>query len=367
MLKFIASDVEGAKAKARRAFGDKAVVIAVRELPSGDVEITASDKAAPSAPEPVPAATFAGAARDAVDEGPFKASAGARLNENMESRFAEDALTKLSGSLTGGSTMRRAIDLSNDGEKSLASLLSVHGIGATLMGALVDGARNAKINDDLHRLECAFASVFSFAPINFSPTGPIMLVGPTGAGKTSSGAKLAASAADQNIKSFMMTADVGRAGAIEQIKSYGEALGADYFIVESPLDVQQIIKTHKPTGAVILDTPGVSPYDGGDVAALSSFREACSAEPVLVLPAGGDAEEYVEWALAFREIGVRRCIVTKFDATRRIGAALRAVHEADLSLAHFSETPFISEGLVDASAEFLARRFIASRPGRITT
>lgn len=366
MMKFIASDVDAAKAKARRAFGTKAVVLSVRELPSGDVEITASDKAAPSAPEPVPAATYAGAARDAIDEGPFKASAGARLNENMESRFAEDAFSKLSGSLTGGS-VRRPIDLSNDGEKSLASMLSTHGIGANLMAALVDGARNAKINDDLHRLESAFATVFSFAPISFSPTGPIMLVGPTGAGKTSSGAKLAATAAEHNVKSFMMTADVGRAGAIEQIKSYGEALGAEYFIVESPLDVQRIFKTHKPGGAVILDTPGVSPYDGGDVAALSSFREACNAEPVLVLPAGGDAEEYVEWAIAFREIGVRRCIVTKFDATRRIGAALRAVYEADLSLAHFSETPFISEGLVNASAEFLARRFIASRPGRITT
>lgn len=364
MMKFIAADLAAAKTKAKRALGEKAVILSVRDLPSGDVEITASDKPAPSAPEPAPKAQFAGAARDAIDEGPHRSSAGTRMNERIENRFSEDALNRLSASLTGSRKSPR-IDFSDAAAKSLSELLGHHGLGERLMAALVAGARTARIDEDLYRLESAFSETFTYAPLHFAPSAPIMLVGPTGAGKTSSAAKLAAAATQAGAPAFMMTADVGRAGAIEQIRAYGEALGADYFIVESPLDVQQILRGNRPSGAVILDTPGVSPYDSGDIAALRSFAQAADAEPVLVLPASGDAAEYIDWALAFKEIGVRRCIITKFDATKRVGAGLQAAFEGELALAHFSETPFISEGILTASPEFLARRFAASRPGRI--
>ncbi|MEO1136013.1 MAG: hypothetical protein AAFW68_05280 [Pseudomonadota bacterium] len=364
MMKFIASSLDAAKNKARRALGDKAVVVAVRELPSGDVEVTASDKPAPAAPQPAPKARFAGAARDAVDEGPFKLGAGARLNENIESKFSADALSKLSSKLTGGKG-GPSLDMSDATVRSLAEILMPHGLGDALIAALIDGANNSQIDEDLYRLETAFRETFTFAPLHFSPATPIMLVGPTGAGKTSSAAKLAAAAQEPNNPAMMITADVGRAGAVDQIRAYGEALGADYFIAESPLDVAQILRSNRPTGAVIFDTPGVSPYDSGDIAALRSFQEAADAEPVLVLPASGDADEYVDWATAFHEIGVRRCILTKFDATKRVGAGLRAAFEGGLALAHFSETVFISDGLLPANPEFLARRLIASRPGKV--
>jgi len=365
MMKFIASNVDAAKGKARRALGDKLHVLSVRELPSGDVEVTASDKPAPSAPEPAPKARYAGAAREAVDEGPFKMGAGARLNEQIESKFSADALSKLSSKLTGAKRTQ-SFDMNDATVRSLAEILIPHGVGEALAAALIEGARRSKIDEDLYRLETAFGETYTFAPLQFAPTTPIMLVGPTGAGKTSSAAKLAAAAQDQGQIATMITADVGRAGAIDQIRAYGHALGADYFIAESPLDVAQILKSAPRSGAVIFDTPGVSPYDTGDVAALRSFREAADAEPVLVLPASGDADEYADWAHAFKEIGVRRCILTKFDATKRVGAGLRAAWEAGLALAHCSETAFISEGLLPASPEFLARRLIAGRPGRIS-
>ncbi|MBL4619877.1 MAG: hypothetical protein JKX88_07255 [Marinicaulis sp.] len=364
MMKFIASDIEAAKAKARRALGPKMVILSVRDLQSGDVEVTASDQASPSAPEAAPKAQFAGAARDAIDEGPFKTSAGARLNEAVEQRFSEEALAQLSGRLTGGKNTRR-LDMSNVAVRSMAEALEPHGIGEALIAALVEGARKSPINEDLYRLEMAFRETFTFAPLQFSPTTPILLVGPTGAGKTSSAAKLAGAVINQGASAMLMSADAGRAGAVEQIKSYGQALGADVFIVESPLDVAQTIHNHRPGGAVIIDTPGVSPYDSGDIAAIKSFQQESNAEPVLVLSAGGDAAEYADWGSAFKEIGVRRCIITKFDATRRVGAALNAIHGCGLGLAHFSETAFISEGLIPANPEFLARRIIASRPGRM--
>lgn len=367
MMKFIASSLDAAKAKAKRALGDKAVIVSVRNLPSGDIEVQASDKPQPAAPiskrmEP----TFGAQARAVVDERQARPASGARLNEPLEQRYAADALSRLTGELTRKSpSAAPAFNMSDKTVQGMSDILKPHSIGDRLLAALIEGARQSRIDEDLYRLETAFTAAFDYSPLGFGPATPLMLVGPTGAGKTSCAAKLAASATESGGEAFLMTADAGRAGAVEQIRTYGDSLGINYFVVETPQDVERALEIYPPSGAVLLDTPGVSPFDAGDVAALRCFQEALNAEAVLVLPASGDVEEFKEWSLAFREFGVRRAIITKFDATKRVGAALTAVHEAGMALAHFSESAFISDGMMPASPEFLARRFLASRPGRI--
>lgn len=368
MMKFIASNLDAAKARAKRALGENAVVVAVRNLPSGDVEISATDGPGLAAP-PLPVEPrFGDHTRQVFEEEPMRdgrLTTGARLNEPLEQKFGADALARLSSELSGRSQAAGPIDMSGRTAQSMADALRPHSLSEELIGAIVSGARKAEIDDDLHRLTVGLAEAFDFAPLHFSPTTPIMLVGPTGAGKTSCSAKLAATALNRGSTAFIMSADVGRAGAIDQIKAYGDALGADYYITETPHDVAAALRAKRPTGAVILDTPGISPYDPGDFAALRSFREATNGEAVLVLPASGDPEEFKEWAAAFSEFGARRLIITKFDATRRVGASLAAAFDSKLALAQFSQTPFISEGLLDATPEFLARRLLAGRPTRI--
>lgn len=368
MRKFIAPTLDAAKAKAKRAFGERAVIIAVRNLPSGDIEVSASDKPEPVAPQARAEPTFGDAARQTMAEKAARPAAGARLNDALEQRYAENALARLTGQLVRGGKKDASparVNLTDKSVKELADLLAAHGVGPELLAALVDGARNSRINEDLYRLETAFSEAFTYSAIQFSPSSPIMLVGATGAGKTSSAAKLAAQAMAKDGTAFIMTADAGRAGAVDQLRTYSHNLGADFFIVETPFDVDEALKLNKPKGAVLLDTPGVSPFDSGDLAALRSFREAANAEPVLVLPANGDAAEFQETAAAFKEFGARRIIITKFDAAKRVGAALDAAFANGLALAHYSESAFISEGLLPASPEFLARRLLASRPGKV--
>jgi flagellar biosynthesis protein FlhF len=365
MMKFIASNVDAAKAKARRALGDQVTIVSVRTLPSGDVEVSASSGPAAAAP-PVPVeAGFGDYARQALNEPGAARPAGARLHEPLEQKYAQDALARLSTDLSGRRQRSGPVDLSDRTARAMADALRPHSFSDDLIAALIEGARKSDIDDDLNRLETALAETFDFAPVHFSPMAPILLVGPTGAGKTSCGAKLAAAAINRGSTAFIMSADVGRAGAIDQIKAYGDALGADYYITETPQDVAAAIRAKRPTGAVLLDTPGISPYDPGDFAALRAFQEATNGEAVLVLPASGDPEEFRDWAAAFREFGAKRLIITKFDATRRVGAALSAAFASQFALAHFSQTPFISEGLLDASPDFLARRLVAGRAGRI--
>lgn len=368
MMKFIASTADAAKAKAKRALGDHVTIVSVRNLPSGDFEVSATDGPAPAVPPQPVEARFGDHTRQVFDDALVRGvqtSTGARLNEPLEQKFGQDALQRLSNELSGRPQRAGPADMSDRTARAMADALAPHGFSDDLIAAVVGGARKAEIDDDLRRLEVGLSETFDFAPFNFSPMSPIMLVGPTGAGKTSCGAKLAAAALNKGAAAFIMSADVGRAGAIDQIKAYGDALGADYYITETPHDVAAALRSKRPTGAVILDTPGISPYDSGDFAALKSFREATNGEAVLVLPASGDPEEFKDWAAAFREFGARRIIITKFDATRRVGAALSAAYAGKFALAHFSQTPFISEGLLDAAPEFLARRLLASRPARL--
>mgnify|MGYP001614657285 FL=1 len=368
MMKFIASTAEAAKAKAKRALGDHVTIVSVRNLPSGDFEVSATDGPAPAIPPQPVEPRFGDHTRQVFDDAPVRGaqlSTGSRLNEPLEHKFGQDALQRLSNDLSGRPQTSGPIDMSDRTQRAMADALRPHSFSDELIAAIVAGARKAEIDDDLRRLEVGLAEVFDFAPVHFSPLSPIMLVGPTGAGKTSCGAKLAATALNKGSTAFILAADVGRAGAIDQIKAYGDALGADYYITETPNDVASALRSKRPTGAVILDTPGISPYDAGDFAALRSFREATNGEAVLVLPASGDPEEFKDWAAAFGEFGAKRIIITKFDATRRIGAALGAAYAAKLALAQFSQSPFISEGLLDATPEFLARRLLAGRPARL--
>lgn len=368
MMKFIATTADAAKAKAKRALGDHVTIVSVRNLPSGDFEVAATNGPAPAVPPQPVEPHFGEHTRQVLDEAPVRGahlSTGARLNEPLEQKFGQDALQRLSNDLSGRQKQTGPIDMSDRTARSMADALRPHSLSDELIAEIVNGARKAEIDDDLRRLEVGLAETFDFAPIHFSPMTPIMLVGPTGAGKTSCGAKLAASALNKGSTAFIMSADVGRAGAIDQIKAYGDALGADYYITETPHDVASALRSKRPTGAVILDTPGISPYDPGDFAALKSFQEATGGEAVLVLPASGDPEEFKDWAASFREFGARRMIITKLDATRRAGAALVAAYAGKFALAHFSQTPFISEGLLDATPEFLARRLLAGRPTRL--
>ncbi len=291
-------------------------------------------------------------------------SGGSGLHEPMEKSFSQNALHQLRDRLTG-QPGAEAAEYEDPSTAALLATLRPHGISDRLLNAIRNGARKAQVGDDLYRLGIGLSECFNFSPLRSTAAIPLMLVGPTGAGKTSCAAKLAALALDDGDQAMLITTDVGRAGALEQFATYSQKLNIECYAAETPEEITTIMRESRPQGAVILDTPGITPYDAGDLAALKSYQTALGAEPILVLPASGDVGEYTDWAHAFRAFGVRACIITKFDATRRVGAGLSAAYEGGMTLTYFSESPFISEGLLPAGPEFLAYRLTAHYPGRI--
>ena len=379
---FKADSVEAAKRQMRKALGDDAVILSTRRHADGTVEMRGIQKGKPLFKGEAGGAPRGGLFARAKGKSAAPAQAPSLGGGEEVTGPPADAPAEKEPAEAPKEPARSAMaslrgDISNKLDRGAVAddplldhyreLLHRQGISEDLIRALVAEAHHAGSRSETERLSYALGCVLSFKPLVLSPDQPIMLVGQTGAGKTSSAAKLAARAASMGSRIAFMSADIGRAGAMEQMTTYAAALDTRFWPVEDPAHVADILRKERPREQIVLDTPGVSPFASADIAAMRAFREVIGAEPLLVIPASGDVEEHTDWVQAFADIGVRRCIITKFDTSRRIGAALSACYAAGMSIAHISEAPFIADGLIDAHPDYLARRLLMDQPGRIAT
>lgn len=245
-----------------------------------------------------------------------------------------------------------------DAAQSIGQYLDYHGVPAAL------GARILKTLDAFTsptaegHLSQIFDVLFRFAPVVDIPAKPIFLIGPAGAGKTATLAKLAARAVLAGNPAQIITTDVARAGGIEQLQAFTRTLERPLWVAENPEDLTRLIVQDtdpRNAPAIFIDSQGTNPLDSKECAALADFVAAADAEPILVLAAGGAPEEMTETALAFAEIGVKRLIATRLDASRRYGGVLAAAHAANLAFAEIGISPYLGDGLARVNANILAQ------------
>lgn len=113
-----------------------------------------------------------------------------------------------------------------------------------------------------------------------------------------------------------------------------------------------IVSTHRDTDGEAVRV--IASMDS-DMTALKGLIRAAGADPLLVLPAGGDALEAADMAQAFADAGAGRMVVTRLDVTRRLGGMLAAAETSRLGFPGVSTTPRVSKGLSPISAVSLAR------------
>ena len=224
------------------------------------------------------------------------------------------------------------------------ALTAFHGLTGVLGQRLADPA-----------LEPALARVFRFAPLAFRPM-PLMFAGPPGAGKTCTVARLATRLVLAGAKPMVITTDGQRAGAAEQLAAYTRLLKLDLMAATQPLSLAHAL-SRRPDGApVLIDMAGTDCREPGGRDEVAALATAANAQLVLVLPAGLDETEATEIAASFAEAGADRAVVTRLDATRRLGSLLHAVHAAGLALAEAGLSPHPANGLQPMTASLLASR-----------
>lgn len=201
----------------------------------------------------------------------------------------------------------------------------------------------------------ALAQGFRFAPL--PEDRPILLVGPPGAGKTLTAAKLATRAVMAGRQPLVVTTDGARAGAVEQLAAFTRLLRLTLAVAAQPEALAKALQGRAPGEGAILDGTGCDPFNPAQAAALLRLIRAAGAAPVLVLPAGLDAEESGELARAFHALGARHLVATRLDAARRLGGVLAAA-AAGLAFAEAGISPHVSGGLLPLDPAALAARLL---------
>ena len=186
----------------------------------------------------------------------------------------------------------------------------------------------------------------------------MMLVGPTGVGKTTTLAKLAARFAYGNEKRYktgIITLDTYRIGAVEQLFQYAKMMNLPILDVIEIDDFQNAIKQLNYCDVILIDTTGNSQYDKEKLERLDKFLKHSGAkiDVNLVLSAGSKVEDLIEIYNGFSFLDIDTLIITKFDETKIFGNVFSLIYETNTPVSYFSVGQEVPDDLVEAKSEFL--------------
>lgn len=242
-----------------------------------------------------------------------------------------------------------------DARSLIDQALSFHRTPGAIHSLLLESAQARSTNDAVLALAAAFETRYSFSPLPIRPVRPLLLLGPAGAGKTVTAAKLAARSVLAGHKTVLITTDLVRAGGADQLAMFANSMQASMYRAADAAELAALEKNREAETTCIIDTTGASPYNLTDLKLLKNLIMAIDCDPVLVLPAGGDSVEAFEIANIYSGLGARGLIVTKLDVTRRMGSIIAALEGAAMMLHHVSITPYVANGLAPIHAAGLAR------------
>jgi flagellar biosynthesis protein FlhF len=188
--------------------------------------------------------------------------------------------------------------------------------------------------------------------------GVIAVVGPTGAGKTTTIAKLAARWAIKHGSDdlALVSTDPYRIGAREELMTHARRLGAAIHAPNSGRELARVLERCKSKRLVLIDTAGMGPRDIRLAEQLAALKEgAASATVLLALPAHGEVHALEDIIRAFSGASPAACIITKVDESASLGAVISATVRHKLKIAFVCNGQRVPD---DLHAAYLKRAWL---------
>jgi flagellar biosynthesis protein FlhF len=203
------------------------------------------------------------------------------------------------------------------------------------------------------------AEVRTTAPIIAAPgrRRVVALVGPTGVGKTTTIAKLAANfRLRDGIRMGLVTVDTYRIAAVEQLRTYAEIIDLPMKVVTSPREMRRALDELSGLDLVLIDTAGRSPRDELKIQELKSLlAEAHVDEVHLVLSMVASPKSLQATAEKFAPAGTTAMILTKLDEAVGMGSLLSVARRVPLPVSYLTTGQDVPDDIEHASARRVAR------------
>jgi len=188
-----------------------------------------------------------------------------------------------------------------------------------------------------------------------SDTRIVYIAGPTGVGKTTTIAKIAAEQLFRyHRKVGFITSDTYRISAVEQLRTYASILNVPMEVVQSPGDMQRALQTLQDCDLILMDTAGRNYRNELLVSELQSlFSHSEHSETYLVLSLTSKSGDMIEIADHFSKYALDKVIFTKMDETGSFGAIFNLLHAHNLRLSYMTNGQNVPDDLLLASSDQL--------------
>jgi flagellar biosynthesis protein FlhF len=200
-------------------------------------------------------------------------------------------------------------------------------------------------------------------PIRVPPAGRpklIALIGPTGVGKTTTIAKLAANfCLRERRRVGLITIDTFRIAAVEQLRTYAQIIDVPLQVVMTPAELRDAVQRSGDRDIVFIDTAGRSQRDSVKTAELRTYFEAVRPDEVhLVLSSTCSEAVLTQTIHKFREVGVDRIIFTKLDEAIGFGVMLSCLQKAQAQLSYVTTGQDVPDDIRVGDGKAIARLIV---------
>jgi len=209
-------------------------------------------------------------------------------------------------------------------------------------------------------LELVTARIVTESPESKPPTdGPmsICLIGPTGVGKTTTIAKLAANFKIRQHKSVgLITMDTYRIAAVDQLRTYAEIIEVPIEAVLTPGELHKAIHAMGELDVVLIDTAGRSQKDEMKLGELRRFVDAAGCDEVHLVISASSSWKVASAAIErFAPLGANRIIMSKLDEAETFGMILNVCDVGSVPISHVTTGQGVPDDIAPADAGALAR------------
>jgi flagellar biosynthesis protein FlhF len=368
-----ADSMKEALTRVRRDFGADAVIVATRQVRKRRlfglrtrslVEVTASDTMppAPAVADARPSMrAYASTSSDSAAASAIPASLSPSIDHRLEPRPWEIEHSSIQGPL------QQVVSVLPSAVLGPYSQLIADDMPEFLARRLMHTVAHSLAPDRLDQPEQVRATLLQAVEecIHVAPpiqivTGTrrvVALVGPTGAGKTTTLAKLAATLKlEHGVRLGLLTLDTYRIAAVEELRTYSQIIGAPFAAASQPSDLPRALDELGMVDLVFIDTAGCSPRDAPKIRDLAEFLLPVRPDEIHLVLSAVSSQQHLRAAVEqFATVAVNRMILTKLDEAAGLGGILGLLVLPHQPLSYVTSGQAVPEDIESVDRTRLAR------------